>query len=179
MPAARDLRGRRYGRLVALEPCSGSRSYARRWRCRCDCGGVAFIHTAKLVNGETRSCGCLRRENSRKLASGLDHALYATKHGLSHHPVYVAWCNMRKRCEDPSNPGYRNYGARGISICDRWQNVELFFGDLIGFWPGRDYEMHRIDRDGDYEPLNVEWVERSDHRRIHARKRRGPDGRFQ
>lgn len=80
-------------------------------------------------------------------------------HGMSHAPEYRIWCGIIDRCRRPSRPEYPNYGGRGISVCDRWQNFSSFFAD-VGPRPTRRHSIDRIDNDGNYEPANVRWVTR-------------------
>lgn len=78
------------------------------------------------------------------------------RHGLRNTPEYVAWANMVQRCHNQNHPKYNQYGARGIRICDRWSNFELFLEDM-GWRPSSGYSLDRIDNDGNYEPTNCEW----------------------
>lgn len=84
-------------------------------------------------------------------------------HGLAHkHPLYERWKGMRARCNNPNHGSYARYGARGIRVCERWDDFEQFVRD-VGV-PPEGHELHRMDNDGDYEPDNVVWVFRPDHR---------------
>lgn len=83
--------------------------------------------------------------------------------GLKDIPEYVSWCSMTERCRNPNTPGWKNYGGRGIKVCARWLEPKVgfknFFKDL---GPRPDgYVLDRIDNDGNYEPSNCRWVDRS------------------
>lgn len=77
--------------------------------------------------------------------------------GEPHHSEYVAYVNMVRRCVDPRHPNYRWYGARGITVCDRWRHSFAAFLADVGPKPSPGLWLDRIDNDGDYEPGNVRW----------------------
>lgn len=81
------------------------------------------------------------------------------KHGAYKTKLYKIWKGMRQRCNDPNKSNYKYYGGRGIKVCARWDNFLLFAQD-IGECP-LDMFLDRIDNNGDYEPDNVRWVDRS------------------
>ena len=93
----------------------------------------------------------------------------ATKHGhtevvdgkVRRSPTYTSWQSMIARCRYPSVPSYKNYGGRGISVCERWMKLENFLADM-GERPSSDYQVDRIDNDGNYEPGNCRWLTRSE-----------------
>lgn len=90
------------------------------------------------------------------------------KHGLSKHPLYHMWNGMLQRCENPRDAGYPNYGARGITVCDRWHDLRLFIEDidrLLGERPARHSLDRYPDNDGNYEPGNVRWASPSEQTR--------------
>lgn len=117
---------------------------------------------AQLINGRSESCGCLRRE---KL-----HAA-TTTHKLTGHPLYQTWKGMMQRCYNPRANQYKDWGGRGIAVCERWRDTAVFIADiteLLGPRP-EGMSMDRIDNDGNYEPGNVRWATRL--QQTHNRRR--------
>lgn len=108
-------------------------------------------------------------ETRAKLASYTGAYGSAYRHGQSKTPTYKSWAAMRSRCRDGGNASYKHYGGRGITFCERWDLFENFLADM-GERPGLDYDLDRIDPDGNYEPANCRWLTRAENQ---ARKRNG------
>lgn len=147
-----NMAGRRYGRLTVTVAYRLLRR-TPQWFCACDCGEWGWIGAGNLKSGTTKSCGCLRRETTRRLS---------VTHGLTpvgnHHPLYASWCQMIARCENPRNPKYRDYGDRGITVCERWRRSFPEFLADMGSKPSPVHSLDRINNDGNYEPGNVRWA---------------------
>lgn len=141
------------------------------WRCRCICGNERVVRRTTLLRGDIQSCGCATARRAIEVH---------TKHGYVGTPEYYAWVAMRQRCQNPSNPMYRNYGARGISVCDRWNESFIAFIDDMGPRPGKGYSLDRIQNDGPYSPDNCRWTTQIVQARNTRRNRwvDTPDGRM-
>lgn len=147
-----DLTGREFGRWKVLAFSHIRKSKYAYWKCQCSCGTEKFVRGCKLRGGESKSCGCLHKE----LAS-----LRLTTHGMTNTSIYRIWTNMKVRCYDPNNKGFKDYGGRGITICPEWLNsFEIFYKD-VGNRPD-GMSLDRIDNAGNYEPSNVQWATKED-----------------
>jgi hypothetical protein len=147
----------RYGKLTVIGWTARRHSNGhRQYICRCDCGNRVVVIAGNLKSGNSTSCGChkaavlaagiqLRHGHSRKTVNGVD--------GRTR--TYNSWRSMWDRCTCPKLQSYRYYGARGISVCDRWADFEAFLEDMGERPAGRTID--RLDSDGDYEPDNCQW----------------------
>lgn len=138
-----DISGNKFGRLTAISFVGQDIRQQSLWLVRCDCGREFVTRLGSLRSGHTKACG---RHNPGQM-----------RHGRHKTVEYAAWQKMRHRCSCKNNPSYRDYGGRGISVCERWNKFENFLAD-VGLRPGAGYSLDRINVNGNYEPSNVRWA---------------------
>lgn len=145
--------GDRFGRLSAIgRPfyCKLDTESRPVVICECECGRILCVRTRTLLNGDTKSCGCLKLEIARSAN---------TTHGGTYSPLYGIWSSMKTRCYTPGSHGFTWYGARGIGICDQWREdfaVFASWAESTGYHPGLSIE--RMNCDAGYFPENCIWI---------------------
>lgn len=143
-----DLSGRVFNNLTVIkrvENPKGKKDAA--WLCQCKCGDQSVVVAYRLKNGNTKSCGCIRKPALHQAN---------TKHGKSKTVEYATWNSMMQRCYNPNAMKYSSYGSRGIVVCERWHEFENFLEDM-GMRPDKKLSLERIDPYGNYGPDNCKW----------------------
>ena len=141
--------------------------YETKYDVRCECGTIVKARRACVLRrGGLKSCGCKKPEFSRDAAY---------RHGGTKTRLYYVWWTMLQRCRNTKIEKYIDYGARGIAVCQEWNDFAVFQGWALanGYRPG--VSIDRIDNDGNYTPDNCRWATRSQqmrNRRTHEQVRK-------
>lgn len=154
MAKFKDITGQRFGRLEVKRLSHRDYNKQAVWDCECDCGQEVKILLQSLTSGRTRSCGCLGKEVTSQIMKG---NTFAKKHGGTGSRTYSSWAAMRSRCLVKSSGNYHKYGAKGVTICDRWkESFENFLEDM-GKRP-EGTSLDRTDCSKGYSPDNCRWA---------------------
>ncbi|MGK7378344.1 hypothetical protein ACSFXN_10955 [Planococcus sp. 1R117A] len=145
------LEGQKFKNFTALELSEEkSKRGTRKWRCQCICGNIRFILASELKREKgQKSCGCISRQNMRE---------ERTTHGMSKTLLYGRWVGMKARCLNPKSTNYKDYGGRGIKICEAWLKFEGFMEWSLANGYNDELSIDRINGEGNYEPENCRWT---------------------
>ncbi|MBE3141472.1 MAG: hypothetical protein IMZ53_12930 [Thermoplasmata archaeon] len=162
-----NLVGYRFGRLVVIKDSGKFYQNSPLWYCLCDCGNKVSVITRSLRSENTKSCGCFNTD-------------VCTKHGHTWKingksfttREYSTWQDMKQRCNNPDYKQYKDYGGRGVTICDEWNhsfsNFLQYLKDNNMFPKPKNLSIDKINNDGNYEPGNIRWTTRL--QQVHNRR---------
>lgn len=151
MRGPEDLTEMRFSKLEVLGWFGDKNGASKLYKCKCDCGNIAYVTRSDLYNGHTKSCGCYRLSILKSQGT----------HHMSKTRIYKIWCLMTARCCNKKSTSYADYGGRGISICNEWRGKDGFENFLK--WSmengyADNLSIDRINVNGNYEPLNCRWL---------------------
>lgn len=172
-----NLIDKKFGKLKVIKYAGRKQSgtqFKTYWLCECDCGNKKDVCASELKNGHTISCGCFHKE----MVGNLNR-----KHGLANKcgRIYDVWKSIKYRCNNPNNKSYKNYGGRGIRVCDEWQNDFMSFYNWAISSGYKEEKLpnglnlltiDRINNDGNYEPSNCRWVTNAENAKNKKRKQK-------
>ncbi len=167
-----NLTGRVFGRLTVIAMTDLRKSRQVVWRCVCECGNEKLVASRYLIDGDSKSCGCLKVDTGKASTS-----LFKVVHGEAAvvSAEYRCWAGVLTRCNNTNHGQYASYGGRGITVCDRWDpkkggSFENFLED-VGRRPSEKHSIDRLDNDDMYAAWNCRWATKKEQ----AQNRRKPD----
>lgn len=139
-----DLTGKKYNQLEVIKLDHIDKNHTCYWLCKCDCGNFKVINGNKIKNGNTKACGCMRGKT--------------TKYNNQNKKLYKKWQHMISRCYNKNDVSYKNYGERGIKVCEEWKDYDNFALWSIHNGYSESLEIDRINVNGNYEPKNCRYI---------------------
>jgi len=143
-----DLTGKRFGKWIVIDEAIGYKRRVIHWNCICDCGFKSTINSAHLRSNKTLGCK----------------TCVPTSHGKSCSPEYRVFHDMHNRCKNQSIAAYKDYGGRGITVCEEWESFEVFYRDM-GPRPSPKHSIDRRDNSLGYSKGNCRWATKQEQAR--------------
>ena len=144
-----DIIGKTFNELIVIKKLEDD-----LFLCYCSCGKLCHVKKGRILRGETKSCGHLKQNRGQWK--------WKNNYGLSNTHIYRVWKNMMSRCYKPNNIAYKNYGERGITVCDDWHDLLKFISWALENDYKKGFSLDRKDYDKGYCAENCAWVERKE-----------------
>lgn len=153
----KDLKGKMFGRWKVIAFSGRNKEGRAMWNCKCLCGNEKVVTAKVLLNGDSKSCGCLKLEGLIERS---------TKHSGCGTKFYQIWKSLRGRCNTPTDTRYNDYGGRGITYDPRWDDFLNFKKDMYlkylkakcKFGEDSHISIERKNVNGNYEKKNCIWI---------------------
>lgn len=147
----KNIIGEKFGRLTVSPICEVRNKKRRYWLCKCDCGNEKWVYASSLLSGTSVSCGCYRKETIIERTS--------KPFSVKKTRIFRIYTGMMHRCYNIKQPNYKNYGGKGVTVCDEWRNdFRAFFNFCRANGYNDSLQIDRKKSDGNYEPSNCRFV---------------------
>lgn len=151
----RNIAGQKFFRLTAIEPAGQNKAQQYLWKCKCDCGKELVVIGSNLIRNNSKSCGCYNDEVTG--ARNRRHSMAKTR-------IWNIWTGITKRCTNPNCKAFKDYGGRGIFVCDEWKKFENFYEDMKDGYADH-LTLERKDPNKGYNKDNCVWATYQDQAR--------------
>ena len=152
--------GTRFSLYEVVKFVHVNKNRCRCYLCRCDCGTEKIVNGNDLKSGRVRSCGCLGKDTLRETNSGKNNKRYV--HGGRKTKLYRLWHGIHERCSDPKHISYPWYGAKGVCVCEEWNDFQVFRNWALQNGYKEGLSIDRKSNQNNYSPDNCTWITKAE-----------------